>query len=499
MNDAFGVTYEQLQPKLFLSAGPSTMKHGPNSLQQLANNLADCDAPIDDRTLVHQLVTDMNTKYHTLRSLRPALLVFPSFMQACGMLLLEERSQFVSDRHATDTALVATATRPSSVPAPHLVAPTNNAGGVIDKRTRGGYGRGRDRGHGRGFHYNGGGRSTQQQRPASSRHGSAHGLLPGACHGLELLVSAFLEHAPRLRHSRCFNNLTPPSRHFSNHHGTHQASSRRSRPLLYSGKQAPEIGLWNTGASSHMTNNSGNLPFIILHHRLIPHMLLLVTDPNFLVTVPVIHLCIHHHIFVLPSVLHLPHLIKNLIYVRRFTTDNSCTIEFDPYSFSAKDLATKKIIMRSNSFGDLYPFFGTSSASSTALLAHTASIDVCHHCLGHPNKHSLARLLAQFLFSCNKSLVASPMCEACQEGKHVRLPFPHSMSFTYFPFQIIHCNLWTSPISSISGFQYYLIILDDYAHYVWTFLIRHKSEVPTILRHFYVYVRNQFHLSIQSI
>jgi transposase InsO family protein len=31
MNGAFGVTYEQLQPKLSLSAGPSATKHGPNS------------------------------------------------------------------------------------------------------------------------------------------------------------------------------------------------------------------------------------------------------------------------------------------------------------------------------------------------------------------------------------------------------------------------------------------------------------------------------------
>jgi hypothetical protein len=33
MNDAFGVTYEQLQPKLYLSAGPSATKHGPNMKQ----------------------------------------------------------------------------------------------------------------------------------------------------------------------------------------------------------------------------------------------------------------------------------------------------------------------------------------------------------------------------------------------------------------------------------------------------------------------------------
>jgi IS30 family transposase len=31
MNGAFGVTYEQLQPKLSLSTGPSVTKHGPNS------------------------------------------------------------------------------------------------------------------------------------------------------------------------------------------------------------------------------------------------------------------------------------------------------------------------------------------------------------------------------------------------------------------------------------------------------------------------------------
>ena len=31
MNGTFGITYEQLQPKLFLSAGPSATKHGPNT------------------------------------------------------------------------------------------------------------------------------------------------------------------------------------------------------------------------------------------------------------------------------------------------------------------------------------------------------------------------------------------------------------------------------------------------------------------------------------
>jgi hypothetical protein len=31
MNGTFGITFKQLQPKLFLLAGPSATKHGPNS------------------------------------------------------------------------------------------------------------------------------------------------------------------------------------------------------------------------------------------------------------------------------------------------------------------------------------------------------------------------------------------------------------------------------------------------------------------------------------
>jgi hypothetical protein len=40
MNGAFGVTYEQLQPKLFLSAGPSAMKQGPNMVVDRFSKMA---------------------------------------------------------------------------------------------------------------------------------------------------------------------------------------------------------------------------------------------------------------------------------------------------------------------------------------------------------------------------------------------------------------------------------------------------------------------------
>jgi hypothetical protein len=36
-------------------------------------------------------------------------------------------------------------------------------------------------------------------------------------------------------------------------------------------------------------------------------------------------------------------------------------------------------------------------------------------------------------------------------------------------FDLIHCDLWTSPVPSASGYKYYLVILDDCTHYSWTF------------------------------
>jgi transposase InsO family protein len=54
-------------------------------------------------------------------------------------------------------------------------------------------------------------------------------------------------------------------------------------------------------------------------------------------------------------------------------------------------------------------------------------------------------------------------------------------------------------IESFIGFKYYLIIIDDYSRYIWTFPLHHKSDVAATLRSLYRYALNQFCLSIQCI
>jgi hypothetical protein len=54
--------------------------------------------------------------------------------------------------------------------------------------------------------------------------------------------------------------------------------------------------------------------------------------------------------------------------------------------------------------------------------------------------------------------------------------FDSSQSRALNKFDLIHCDLWTSPVTSVSGYKYYLVILDDCSYYIWTFPLRLKSD-----------------------
>ncbi|GJZ96755.1 ribonuclease H-like domain-containing protein [Tanacetum coccineum] len=191
----------------------------------------------------------------------------------------------------------------------------------------------------------------------------------------------------------------------------------------------------DTGASSHLNFNASNLS-TIFDKRLFPSVY--VGDGNTSHSnIPSIH-----HPFHLHNVLVTPNIIKNLISVRQFTRDNNCTIEFDAFGFSVKDFLTRHILLRCDSSGDLYPVTKPST-TPTAFLSTSAS--TWHQRLGHPGDEVLRSLVSSHFISCNKDNYLH-ICYACQLGKHVKLPFHSSNSIVEHCFDIIHSDLWTSPI-----------------------------------------------------
>jgi hypothetical protein len=146
------------------------------------------------------------------------------------------------------------------------------------------------------------------------------------------------------------------------------------------------------------------------------------------------------------------------------------------------------VILRCNSDRDLYTLPSSTPVATThALIA--ASSSLWHQRLGDPAPAALAHLNKQHLIPCNK--VARSICHSCQLGKHMCLPFSLSSSHTAAPFELLHCDVWASPVTSI-GFSYYLVVLDDYTHFCWTFPLRRKSDVHQHLVDFVAYASTQF-------
>jgi transposase InsO family protein len=52
---------------------------------------------------------------------------------------------------------------------------------------------------------------------------------------------------------------------------------------------------------------------------------------------------------------------------------------------------------------------------------------------------------------------------------------------------------------STSGFKYFLVILDDFTHFLWTIPLRLKSDAYAALASFHAFANTQFNLPLASI
>nr|GEW50724.1 ribonuclease H-like domain-containing protein [Tanacetum cinerariifolium] len=120
-----------------------------------------------------------------------------------------------------------------------------------------------------------------------------------------------------------------------------------------------------------------------------------------------------------------------------FVHDNSCTIEFDPLGFLVKDFITRRVRLRCDSTGDLYPV----TKPSTIPHAFLTSQYTWHQRLGLLGSEVLRRLVSSDSISCNKEKLPV-LCHACQHGKHVKLSFcDHGGEFDNHAFhKLLHDN-----------------------------------------------------------
>jgi hypothetical protein len=205
----------------------------------------------------------------------------------------------------------------------------------------------------------------------------------------------------------------------------------------------PAVTNWvaDSGTSNHTTSDVGNLTYIRPSH---------LNDPSSIIegngsSVPVTSVGdkTFPGPFYLNNVLVTPNIIQNLLSIRRFTTDNWCCMEFNPFGFSVKDLSTRNVITRCDSSGHLYtmclPSRSTHLLSAAAPTTLVASASTWHHRLGHPDVDTMSKLSNDSSVICSRH--THDLCHTCQLGRHTRIPFVSSASHADNNFDLIHCDL----------------------------------------------------------
>jgi len=254
----------------------------------------------------------------------------------------------------------------------------------------------------------------------------------------------------------------------------------------------PSSNEWyfDSGATSYMTSQPSSLSHVLVPRYPNPSSIIVGNGSLIPVTATgSIELSSKLH---LNNVLVSPQIIKNLISVCQFTIDNNCSVEFDLAGCSVKVLPSRKEIVRCNSSGPLYPLRLPLALS----FADQGSSPLWHRRLGHPSHEALSKLASSVSLPIQD---CSDLCHACQLGRHVRLPFHLSTSRASSKYDLIHCDLWTSPVINISGYKYYLVILDDCTHYLWTFSLRLKSDTFSTLAQFIAHVSTQFGARVKAV
>jgi hypothetical protein len=133
----------------------------------------------------------------------------------------------------------------------------------------------------------------------------------------------------------------------------------------------------DSGGTSHMASDAG----ILLSHSLPPFSSHVTVGNN--VSLPISStshttLPLSSHPFALNNVLIVPDIIKNLLSVRKFSTDNNVSMEFDPFGFSLKDLHTRRVITRCNRPGPLYTISASQPPPHLGLVSTSTNNDLWH-------------------------------------------------------------------------------------------------------------------------
>lgn len=65
------------------------------------------------------------------------------------------------------------------------------------------------------------------------------------------------------------------------------------------------------------------------------------------------------------------------------------------------------------------------------------------------------------------------------------------------PFDIVHNDVCTSSVLSSGGHNFYVLFLDDFTDFMWTFPLQNKYQVHSTFLQFHAHIKTQFEREIK--
>ncbi|OIT18955.1 hypothetical protein A4A49_65798, partial [Nicotiana attenuata] len=278
-----------------LKKGNLSINEYVHRLKSIADALTSIGNPISESDLVLQILSGLTPEYMSVSTSISTRVPLPTFIEARSLLFLHEAQLSSLSNSTTDNSTTAFMAKQQSSPS---------------------YGRGRGR------HNNGGRHSTGGRPPPISYPAIFN---PSQPNNVTLYCQLCYQPYHTARDCPSLNSKAFVSDISSNY----SCSS-------------PGDASWfvNSGASSHMTPNASNLSSITPYNgsdrvvvgngtqlpiSYIGHGIFSTSDSR----------------FSLRDILVVPHLSTNLLSVRKFVSDNNCSMEFDLFGFSIKELQKK--------------------------------------------------------------------------------------------------------------------------------------------------------------
>jgi hypothetical protein len=184
--------------------------------------------------------------------------------------------------------------------------------------------------------------------------------------------------------------------------------------------------------------------------------------------------------FHLKHILHCPTAAANLLSIQKFCVDNHCWFKLTANHYFVKDNLTGLTLLQGRSRDGLYPIFLTKPPDKarrlTAFIGVSADLACWHRRLGHPSLSIIEQLRKLGHLSVSALTNQHSLCEPCQLAKSKCLPFSNSNNVTSEPLELIHSDLWCSPIPSVSGCRYYVVFIDNFSRFSWIYPMHNKSD-----------------------